>query len=108
MAIQGKLSQKETAVYFRDFFFFSEVFLQVIHKGDHSRAISGALICNSNSMWTTLTSSGDAVTFDSHPKTSEQLLLKAYLSSSQDKKTAFALTCKSFNVVLMILIIRMI
>lgn len=78
----------------------------MIHKQDHTRSTIGALICNSNSMWTTLTSSGDAVTFDSHSKTPEQLLLQARLSSVPDKKTAFVLKCKLFTVVLMILVIH--
>lgn len=59
-----------------------------MHRQDHSRQTTGALICNSNSMWTTLTSSGDAVTFDSGSKTPDQLLLEAHLSSIQDLKTA--------------------
>lgn len=70
------------------FFFFLEVFLQVIHEQDHSGSTTGALICNSNSMWTTLTSSGDAVTFDSHSKTPQQLLLKRCLSSIQVKNSS--------------------
>lgn len=39
-------------------------------------------------MWTTLTSSGDAVTFDSHSKTPRQLLLKGGLSSIQIKNSS--------------------
>lgn len=65
-----------------------------------------ALRCNSNSMWTTLTSSGDAVTFDSLSKTPGQLLLEGYLSSIQDKKTAFVLKCKLSHVILMTPIIH--
>lgn len=56
-------------------------------------------------MWTTLTSSGDAVTFDSHSETPEQLLLEAHLSSTQDKKTDFVSKFKLFTIVFMILII---
>lgn len=98
--------QRETQRFILGIFFFFKVFLQAIHKQDHSRSTIGALICNSNSMWTTLTSSGDAVTFDSHSKTPKQLLLEACLPSIQDKKTAFVLKCKLFTVVLMILIIQ--
>lgn len=69
--IQGKLSFNRGKQLFilGTFFFFFKVFSQVIQKQDHSRSTIGALKCNSNSMWTTLTSSGDAVTFDSHWKT---------------------------------------
>lgn len=69
--IQGKLSLNRGKQLFilGTFFFFLKVFSQVIQKQDHSRSTIGALKCNSNSMWTTLTSSGDAVTFDSHWKT---------------------------------------
>lgn len=70
------------------YYYFFILFQLIMHRQDHSRQTTGALICNSNSMWTTLTSSGDAVTFDSGSKTPDQLLLEAHLSSIQDLKTA--------------------
>lgn len=77
----------------------------MIHEQDHSRLTTGALICNSNSMWTTLTSSGDAVTFDSHSKTPQQLLLKG-CSSAFKLRTAHVLKCKLFTDVVTVLIIH--
>lgn len=95
------LTEKPPAVSFRHLFslisflkLFFILFQLIMQRQDHSRQTTGALICNSNSMWTTLTSSGDAVTFDSGSKTPDQLLLELHRSSVQHVKTAWVLKCK--------------